>query len=154
MKVTFLGDRWWVTSPSLILQPLDEYLGGMEGKYYFLCEPGEKVGALALAIMLGQALEHPEDRVEETLRHRVENLKRLGVMLNVKDEPLQLELKVFQNSEDSRRQGKYSMWCHLAGNFFEMLFDIDGFETKEDAEEWACYYLDYLEELGVEFTIN
>ena len=57
------------------------------------------------------------------------------------------------DSETRRRQGKYSVWCHLAGNFCEMLFDIDAFETKKDAEEWSHYLFDYLEELGVEFTI-
>lgn len=153
MKVTFLDGRWWITSPGLILQPLEEFLDGMEAEYFLLCEVGEKVGVLALAKMLGQALENPADKVDETLRHRVEDLKRLGVMLDVKDEALAVELRVFQNREDSMRKGKFSMWCYLAGNFGEMLFDCDGFESRKDAEEWADYYFECLGELGVEYVI-
>lgn len=87
------------------------------------------------------------------LRNRVHDLKRLGVELDVKDELLVLELQVFPNEGKTSRQGKYSMWCHLADNVCEQVFDIDAFDTKKDAEEWALYLFDYLEELGVKLTI-
>jgi hypothetical protein len=70
----------------------------------------------------------------------------------VSDEALRLKLRVFENDADSCRQGRYSAWCTLADGS-EMLFDIDRFNSKKDAERWAGYYFDYLDELGIEFKI-
>lgn len=153
VKVTSLDDRWWVTTPGEPLVPLDKYIDGEDAGYIFLCGPDGRVGALALAKLLGKALTNPEDKVDEVLRQRIKSLQRLGAKLDVKDEPLTVLLEVFANKPNSLRQGKYSMWCHLAGNFCEMLFDIDSFETKKDAEEWAAIYFDLLEELGIDFSI-
>ena len=90
--VAFLGNRWWVVTPGEKVQPLEEYIDDEDISFRFLCEAGGKVGALALAKMLGKALENPEDRVDEVLRQRVKSLERLGVTLDVKDEPLELEM--------------------------------------------------------------
>ena len=153
LKVTNLDGRWWVTTPGERLQPLEEYFEGYDIGFNYLCDANSKVGALALVKMLGKALEEPEDKVDEVLRNRVKDLKRWGIELNVKDEALTLKLQVFPNEGKTRRQGKYSVWCHLAGNICEQVFDIDAFDSKKDAEEWAGYLFDYLEELGVKLTI-
>ena len=153
LQVTFLNDEWWVTAPGIQLQPLKDYFGDKDIRFIYLCEAGGKVGALALARMLGKTLENPVDRVDECLRNRVAELKRLGVELNVKDEKLTLELRVFPNEGRTSRQGKYSMWCHLAGNFCEMLFDVDGFGSKKNAEQWVVCYFDLLSELGIIYNI-
>ena len=152
LLVTFLGERWWVTSPGEHLQPLDDFLGD-DSEYIFLCEAGGKVGALALAKMLGQALEFPEDDVMEVLHRRVTDLKRLDVTLDVKDESLLLELEVFEHMKDSHRQGKFSVWCYARSNCYEQLFDIDAFDTKQEAEDWAMCYFEFLQDLGIEFTV-
>lgn len=151
--VSFFGNRWWLTTPSEKLQPLSDFTDSECIGFNYLCKVGDKVGALALAKMLGLALENPEDKVDEVLLHRVESLKRLGVMLDVKDEPLTLELEIIPNPEGGFRHGKYSAVCHLHGNFSEQLFDIDAFDCKENAEEWVGYYFDTLEKLGIEFRI-
>lgn len=153
LSVTFLGNRWWVTSPSMQLQPLEDHFQGEDIHFNFLCEAGGTVGALALARMLGLALTNPESRVDECMRNRVAALKRLGVTLDVKDEALALELEVYSNEGSRTRQGDYSVKCHLAGNYFEQLFDIDAFDSKKGAEEWAGYFFDILEELSVSFTV-
>ena len=153
LKVTFLDGRWWVTTPGERLQPLENYFEGEDIGFNFLCEADGKVGALALTKMLGKALEEPEEEVDKVLRNRVSDLKRLGVELDVKDEALALVLEVFPNEGKTRRQGKYSMRCHLADNYCEQIFDTDAFETKKDAEEWAGYLFDYLEELGIAFNV-
>ena len=153
LKITFIGGRWWVTTSGKRLQPLVEYAGAEDISFSYLCEADGKVGSLALAKMLGKALENPEDRVDEVLRHRVKSLKRLGVMLDVKDESLVFELEIISNENFSLRQGKFSAICHLHGNFFEKVFDIDAFDCKENAEEWVSYYFDTLEKLGIEFKI-
>lgn len=151
--VTFVGNQPWVTTSGEPFLPLKEFSDSEGIGFCYLCEAGGKVGALALAKMLGVALTNPEDRVDEVLRQRVKSLKRLSVTLDVKDEPLTLELEILAHDERSYRQGKYSAICHLHDNYFEMLFDIDAFDSKSDAEEWAGYYFDMLENLGVEFRI-
>jgi len=153
LKITFIRNKWWVTTSGEKLQPLEKFADAEDIGFCYLCEAGGKVGSLALAKMLGKALESPEERVDEVLRHRVESLKRLGVMLDVKDESLVFELEIISNENFSLRQGKFSAICHLHGNFFEKVFDIDAFDCKENAEEWVSYYFDTLEKLGIEFKI-
>lgn len=153
LQVAFIGNKWWVVTPGEAVQPLDNYLGDEYIGFCYLCEAGGKVGALALARMLGVALENPEDRVDEVLRQRVKSLERLGVTLDVKDEPLLLETDTISNEGSPVRHGKYSVICHLHGNYFERLFDVDAFDSKHDAEEWAGYYFDALEDLGLKFNI-
>ena len=69
--VTFLGNRWWVVTPGEMLQPLEECFGGDDISFFMLCEAGGTVGALALAKMLGHALENPEDEVCNVMHWRV-----------------------------------------------------------------------------------
>ena len=153
LQVSFLGDQWWVTTPGEMLQPLNDLLDA-DISYNYLCEAGGKVGALALAKMLGKAVEEPEIDVCKAMRQRVENLKRLGVYIDVNDEHLTLELRVFKNPEKSCRKGEFSVWCHATDCFYDMLFDIDGFSSEDEAEEWASYYFDFLRGIGVDFTVT
>lgn len=151
--VTIVGNQWWVTTPGEPLLPLKEFTEAEGIGFCYLCEEGGKVGALALAKMLGKALENPEDSVDKVLRQRVERLKRLGVDFDLKDEPLTMELEILVHDELSYCQGNYSAICHLHSNYFDMLFDIDAFESKHDAEEWVSHYFDMLENIGIEFRI-
>ena len=153
LSVTFLGNRWWVTTPGVKLQPLEDYFEGGGINFYYLTEAGGRVGALALARMLAKALENPEDAVDMCLRKRVDSLKRMGVTLDVKDEQLMLELETSPNIGNIHRQGNYSVSCCLAGNDCDELFDIDAFDSKKDAEKWVSYYFNLLEELGIVFSI-
>lgn len=153
LEVTYLGYCWWVTTPGQKLQPLENYFEGEDIGFKFLCGADGRVGAVALAKMLGKALEEPEDDVETVLRNRVQALKRLGATLCVSSEPLVLELEVFENKKETMRQGKYSMWCHLADDFSEMVFDSDNFDSKQHAEEWAFLFFDFLKSLGIDIKI-
>lgn len=152
IQVSFLGGKWWVTSPGEWLVPLDKYIPGDEYGYSFACEGHGTVGAMTLAKLLGKALQQPELDIDETLRHRVADLRRLGVTLDVKDETLKLEYRVFSN-EGTQRQGKYSVLCDEEENPFVTFFDIDGFDEADVAELWANTYFDYLKELGINYTI-
>jgi len=153
LKISFIGNKWWVVTPGEKVQPLEEYIDAEDIGYCYLCEAGGKVGVLAVAKMLGKALENPEDKVDEVLRQRVKSLERLGVKLNVKDESLLLEMEIISNENRYARHGKYSVLCHLHGNYFEKIFDVDAFESKHDALEWTSYYFDALENIGIEFKI-
>ena len=150
---TFLDNCWWITTPGLKLQPLEECFGGDDISFFMLCEAGGTVGALALAKMLGHALENPEDEVCNVMHWRVAEVKRLGVTFDLMDEPLLLELDVFPNGQNSRREGKFTVMCYAKGACNECLFNIDGFDSKKDAEEWAMYYFDFLEHLGICYSI-
>ena len=152
-QASFYGNQWWVTTPGEILQPLPKLFGKENIDICFACHQGGTVDAITLAKMLGKALENPEDNVDEVMRHRVDCLKRMGVTLDVKDEPLLLELETVTNDDRPACQSNYSVICHLHSSHFERLFDIDGFDTKHDAEEWTSYYFDLLKDLGVEFKI-
>ena len=152
IQVTFLGNRWWVTSPGEWLVPLDKFIEGDDDGYSFACEGHGTVGAMTLAKMLGKALEQPELDIDETLCHRVADLRRLGVTLDVKDETLKLEYRVFSN-KGTQRQGEYSVLCDEEENPFVTFFDIDGFDEADVAELWANTYFDYLKELGINYTI-
>ena len=152
-KISFIGNRWWMTTSGEKFQPLEDFMDAEDIGFCYLCEADGRVGALALAKMLGMALDNPEDRVDEVLRHRVKSLKRLGVTLDVKDEPLLLEMETISNENSQNRHGKYSVICHLHGNYFEEVFDVDAFDSKHDAEEWVSYYFDTLENVGIEFKI-
>ena len=152
-QVSFLGGQWWVTMSGEPLQPLNDLLDD-DISYNYLCEAGGRVGALALAKMLGKTIEEPEGDVCEAMAKRVACLKRLGVTIDVNDEPLTLELRVFKNPEKSCRKGEFSVWCHATDCFYDMLFDIDGFSSEDEAEEWASYYFDFLRGIGVDFTVT
>lgn len=157
LKVTFLGGQWWVTTAGEALQPLNDYFGDDDDdgvNFRFLCEANGKVGALALAKMLGVALKNPEDYVDKTLRQRVASLKRLGVKLNMQDETLKLEMEVFENPTGFYLQGKYSAVCYQRNNCFDTFFDIDDFDNKSDALQWVGYYFEMLEDLGIAYIIN
>lgn len=153
LQVAFLGNKWWVVTPGEAVQPLDNFFGGEYIGFCYLCEAGGKVGALALAKMLGMALKNPEDNVDEVLRYRVDSLKRLDVALDIKDETLVLKVETVTSDDRNACQSNYSVICHLHSSHFERLFDIDGFETRRDAEIWTSYYFDLLKDLGIEFKI-
>lgn len=152
LKISNIDGRWWVTTPNNQLQPLEEQYGGMDATYFYLCAPGEVVGALARAKLLGRSIENPCFPVEDTLRHRIAELKRWGIMLNPKDEALTLELDAFANPSGGRRHGKYSVTCRAVGNCYEPLFDCDTFDSKVEAEEYAQIYFDFLDELEINYS--
>jgi hypothetical protein len=153
LRVTFLGNSWWVTSPREKLQPLEKYFDCEDISFCYLCEAGGTVGALALARMLGYALENPEDDVSDVMHRRVAELNRLGVSFDLWDEPLLLELDVLPNGQNSRREGKFSVMCYAKGACNECLFNIDGFDSKADAEGRAMFYFDFLDYVGIRYTI-
>ena len=151
-SVTFLSGQWWITTPGVKLQPLEEWFEDEDISFRFLCEAGGRVGALALAQLLGQALQYPEDDVQTTLYNRVAALRRLGVNLDL-EEHLPLQLNVFALPERCSRNGKYAAWCRLFTDTNEMLFEIDGFNTKKEAEDYCALYFEVLQELGISFTV-
>lgn len=154
LKVTFLDGRWWVTTTGATLQPLEDYYGDDDVEFTYLCEAGGRVDALALACMLGKAMEEPEDNVSKCLSRRLKELKRVGVELDIdKDDPLSLELRVFPN-KSTFRQGKFSVWCYVTDDCYDPLFDIDGFDTQADAESWADCFFEFLREIGIDFNLT
>lgn len=153
LKVTFLNDRWWVTTEGERLQPLADYFDGEDVEFSFLCEAGGRVDTLALARVLGKALEEPEDNVLPTMARRVMCLKRLGVELDVESETLEIDIMVFGHGKNSLRKGAYSVACSAAYDPLDILFDIDGFSNKRDAKEYAKNYTKFLRCMGINVKV-
>ncbi len=147
--ITCIGGRWWLTTSGMKLQPVKDYFEGADADLYFLCEPGTRVGALAIAKMLGRALTHPEDAVGDVMCRRLAALRRLGVTLDVRDEPLELKIDIFPNRGTHGRQGQFSVWCYANG-CDNLLFDIDGFDCAWDAAECVGGYIEFLRRIGIQ----
>lgn len=144
LRVTAIEGRWWVVTPGERLQRLEEYYKSKEIGFCCLCQEGEKVGAVALAQMLGRAAENPEMEVDTTLYNRVEHLRRMGVEFNLNDEPLKLQLRVLSNKPGSQLQGKSSLSCQMVNNMLCTLFVADCFDNEKDAQEWGQIYISFL----------
>lgn len=153
LQVTFLGGQWWVTTTGEKLCPLADYFDGEDVEFSFLCEAGGRVDALALARVLGKALEEPEDNVLPTMARRVMCLKRLGVELDVEGETLEIDIMVFGHGKNSLRKGAYSVACSAAYDPLDILFDIDGFSNKRDAKEYAKNYTKFLRSMGINVKV-
>ena len=154
LTVTLLGNQLWVTTPNEQLQPLADYYDGTDTRFCYLCDAGGTVDTLALAKMLGKAVEMPEIDVEDVLARRIDKLKRLGVSMDGQSAPLQLEVAVFRHDMKSHRQGKYSVWCTANGYLYDMIFDIDNFDNADDASELAKIFLDFLKCIGIRTNVT
>ena len=148
LRATFLGGRWWVTTPGEKLVPLNKYFETNDIDFEFLSEAGGTVGARALAKMLGKGLECPSYSFEEDLHYKMRSLQRLGVTTDVTDEPLLLELDVFECPDESWRA-----CCNIVDNYCDTLFDANRFSSKAVAEQWVYCYFDFIESLGMDITI-
>ena len=115
----------------------------------------DMVGHAALECygVVGMVSADPAEGIAKLLPERVASLKRLGVTLNVKDEPLKLKLDIFRNEEGSGRGGFYSMICYLADNYCEQLFDVDYFDSRVEAKLWCKSFFNYLESIGIDFSL-
>lgn len=154
MRLTFLGGEWWITTPSVPLQKVDEYFDPDEAECVFLCKVGEKPGALAITKMLAKAVENAECAIDNVMEHRMKRLERLGVQLDVKDEKLELVEEIITHRPDSHRSGKYSLWIHAGDSFDKWLLDCEGFDSKTDAQLHAAIFLTFLESIGISYSLE
>ena len=120
---------------------IDEDLG--ETRFKLLSLEGELAQPEIIAKVLGRVMECPIDELSKDFVCSIRQMKQLGVMWD--KEPLTLEIRVFENSIKSDRQGKYSFWVQDKKGIFTILADIDGFSELDVLFEWIRTYLMSLE---------
>lgn len=154
MRLTFFGDKWWITTAGVPLQTVDEYFDDDRSDMVFLCKANEKPGALAITKMLAKAVENAECAIDNVMEHRMKCLERLGVQPDVKDEKLELVEEIITHRPDSHRSGKYSLWIHAGDSFDKWLLDCEGFDSKTDAQLHAAIFLTFLESIGISYSLE
>ena len=120
---------------------IDEDLG--ETRFKLLSLEGELAQPEIIAKVLGRVMECPIDELSKDFVCSIRQMKQLGVKWD--KEPLTLEIRVFENSIKSDRQGKYSFWVQDNKGIFTILADIDGFSELDVLFEWIRTYLMSLE---------
>ena len=120
---------------------IDEDLG--ETRFKLLALEGELAQPEIIAKVLGRVMECPIDELSKDFVCSIRQMKQLGVKWD--KEPLTLEIRVFENSIKSDRQGKYSFWVQDNKGIFTILADIDGFSELDALFEWIRTYLIALE---------
>ncbi len=112
-------------------------------RFYVLAMDGETVQSSLIAEVLGKVAEEPFNKLSFDLDLAVQKMKRMGIQWN--QEPLELEIRVFENSVKSQRSGKYSFWVKDKKDTFSILTDVDGFDDLKDVFEWIRTYLQSIE---------
>jgi len=152
IKVTHLSGAWWIVSPGECLMPLDHWLCN-ESAFYTLCKPGEKIDVWALAQVLGAVFEMDGTGSCDKMRSTITTLKRLGALVDVEGEPLELELRFLWSSKQGAPKLLF-MECNGRGYHVEPMFIIRDCDTRQEAEARASRYFDFLCTLGVELTVT
>lgn len=120
----------------------DEDLGGT--RFYLLSMEGETAQSLQVAKVLGKVMECPVDGLGADLVYTVRHMQEIGVKWDQK--PLKIVVRVFENGENSRRKGKYSVWLEDGQSVCGNLADIDAFDSLGELFTWINTYFFVLEQ--------
>ena len=120
---------------------VDEDLG--DTRFILIGLEGETTPPEIIAKVLGKVMECPVDELGTDLAFAIRQMKRIGVKWD--KEPLELEFRVFENKELSRRKGKYSFWVEDKKDIFSILTDIDEFDDLHELFLWIRTFLLSLE---------
>ena len=120
---------------------VDEDLG--DTRFILIGLEGETTPPEIIAKVLGKVMECPVDELGADLTFAIRQMKRIGVKWD--KEPLELEFRVFENKELSRRKGKYSFWVEDKKDIFSILTDIDEFDDLHELFLWIRTFLLSLE---------
>ncbi len=120
---------------------VDEDLG--DTRFILIGLEGETTSPEIIAKVLGKVMECPVDELGADLAFAIRQMKRIGVKWD--KEPLELEFRVFENKELSRRKGKYSFWVEDKKDIFSILTDIDEFDDLHELFLWIRTFLLSLE---------
>lgn len=120
---------------------VDEDLG--DTRFILIGLEGETTPPEIIAKVLGKVMECPVDELGADLAFAIRQMKRIGVKWD--KEPLELEFRVFENKELSRRKGKYSFWVEDKKDIFSILTDIDEFDDLHELFLWIRTFLLSLE---------
>ena len=119
----------------------DEDLG--DTRFLLISLEDETASPEIIAKVLGKVMEFPIDELGADLTFAIRQMKQIGVKWD--KEPLELEFRVFENKELSRRKGKYSFWVEDKKDIFSILTDIDEFDDLHELFLWIRTFLLSLE---------
>ena len=119
----------------------DEDLGNT--RFILIALEDEPAQPGVIAKMLGKVMECPIEELGSDLAFSIRHMKRLGVKWD--KDPLELEFRVFENKDFSRRKGKYSFWVEDKKDICSVMTDIDEFDDLHELFEWIRTYLLSLE---------
>ena len=142
--------QWVVITPGEEPRTVKDFIEAEDFDNWHFClltMEGEQARSKVVAQMLGKALECPVTAPKDELGFIIRQLKQAGVTWDC--HPLTLEINVFRNGDNSRRQGKYSFWVEDDNPYCSILADIDGFDDLEDLLETVHTYFEALDEAGI-----
>lgn len=137
------GHAQWVNiTPGEEPKTLEEYVKdeNIEGtRFFVLSLEGETAESIDVAKALGRMVEGSIYIQPAELNYAVTHMQELGVKWNKK--PLELIVRVFENSVNSNRAGKYSFWIENKRNCCDVIADVDGFGSLDDLFRTVSSYL-------------
>lgn len=137
------GHAQWVNiTPGEEPKTLEEYVKdeNIEGtRFFVLSLEGETAESIDVAKALGRMVEGSINIQPAELNYAVTHMQELGVKWNKK--PLELIVRVFENSVNSNRAGKYSFWIENKRNCCDVIADVDGFGSLDDLFRTVSSYL-------------
>lgn len=137
------GHAQWVNiTPGEEPKTLEEYVKDEnidDTRFFVLSLEGETAESIDVAKALGRMVEGSIDIQPAELNYAVTHMQELGVKWNKK--PLELIVRVFENSVNSNRAGKYSFWIENKRNCCDVIADVDGFGSVDDLFRTVSSYL-------------
>lgn len=145
--ITFLGNKWWLTSRNDILEPILEDKPHVVSDYRYLCEADETIQMKDLASMMGCVMEGAEIDVKGTLEVRMKELNNLGVKILTSPQCMNLHMRLL-STKGTKRSGEFSLFCYNDDTECGV-FDMDGFCDAQDAIHCAQIFIEFFQNHGV-----
>ena len=144
------GHAQWVNlTPGEEPKTLEDYLRDedLEGiRFFMLALEGETVESYLIAKVLGKVAECPVTGLGADMKFTITRMQKMGIKWN--QNPLDLTIRIFENSVTSKRAGKYSFWIEDNNSCRETLTDVDGFNSIEELLKTLRTYFGALENLA------
>lgn len=121
---------------------IDEELGE-DTRFLLIAMEGEPVQPIMIARLLGKIAECPIGELGREIAFALRRMRQFGMKWN--GEPLELDFRVVENGEGSRRRGKYSFWVMDRKDEWGLIANIDGFDDLDDVLDTIRHYLMFLE---------
>lgn len=128
------GHAQWVNiTPGDEPKTLEDYVTDedlCDMRFHVLTMEGETAQSLQVAKVLGKVMECPVGGISSNMASALKRMHEMGVRWDQK--PLELTIRVFENSETSKRSGKYTFWVEEKNDECSMLADVDGYITLNE----------------------
>ena len=136
------GHAQWINiTPSEVAETMEDYVTheGFEGtRFCLLTMEGEPAQSRMIAGILAKAMESPVDELSADLLYTIRSMRQLGVTWN--KDPLELEIRVLENSKESKRSGKYMFWLEDMQLLDSVIGSLDGFDDLTELFSWIRTY--------------